>query len=208
MKTSNWLTVVVTVIAFMLLGKMVRAEGSQIEGTVTVVDGDTLIVGYTHVRLKGVDAAELGTPLGEKALQAMVDLAQAKSAVCELTGEKTYEREVGYCSLVDGTDLNKEIIRGGWALACARYSDRYVGVEQPSQLARQPRSPYCVERGKKAPRRVRETAALVAPVVVLPSVARRWASPSRALVCAVPTDRDSRGRLCGARAASVRAGGR
>ena len=43
------------------------AGQSTITGPARVIDGDTVVVGTTHVRLKGVDAAERGTPLGEHA---------------------------------------------------------------------------------------------------------------------------------------------
>jgi endonuclease YncB( thermonuclease family) len=36
-----------------------------ITGVSRVIDGDTVVVAGVHVRLKGVDAAELGSPLGE-----------------------------------------------------------------------------------------------------------------------------------------------
>ena len=65
---------------------------------------------------------------------------------CRLTGEKTYGREVGYCTIADGTDINRAIIAKGAALACPRYDDRYVPFEQADALAAQPRSPYCVKR--------------------------------------------------------------
>ena len=35
-----------------------------ITGPARVIDGDTVVVGGTHVRLKGVDAAERGTERG------------------------------------------------------------------------------------------------------------------------------------------------
>ena len=38
-----------------------------IKGPARVIDGDTIVVGSTHVRLNGVDAAELGTARGENA---------------------------------------------------------------------------------------------------------------------------------------------
>ena len=54
--------------------------------------------------LKGVDAAELGTARGESARRAMVALV-AGTLTCELTGEKTHGREVGYCFTSGGLDI-------------------------------------------------------------------------------------------------------
>ena len=42
-----------------------------ISGPARVIDGDTVVVAGTTVRLKGVDAAELGTARGESARRAM-----------------------------------------------------------------------------------------------------------------------------------------
>ena len=83
-----------------------------------MVDGDTVIVGDTRVRLKGVDAAERGTDLGEAARIVMMTIVDGGPLTCRLTGEKTWRREVGYCATADGVDINREIIEQGAALAC------------------------------------------------------------------------------------------
>jgi endonuclease YncB( thermonuclease family) len=111
---------------------------------VRVVDGDTVVVAGTTVRLKGVDAAELGTARGESARRVMIALV-TKDLTCRLTGEKTWKREVGYCVTTDGIDINQAIVASGAALACPRYDDRYMQFERVDALARQSRSPYCVK---------------------------------------------------------------
>ena len=116
-----------------------------ISGSARVIDGDTVVVAGTTIRLKGVDAAELGTARGEDARREMVRLVTGR-LTCRLTGEKTHGREVGYCATADGTDINRAIIAQGAALACPRYDDRYVPFEQAAALAAQPRSSYCVKR--------------------------------------------------------------
>ena len=45
-----------------------------ISGPARVIDGDTVVVAGTTVRLKGVDAAELGTARGENARRVMATL--------------------------------------------------------------------------------------------------------------------------------------
>ena len=118
---------------------------ATISGPARVIDGDTVVVAGTRVRLKGVDAAELGTARGENARRVMAMLVTG-SLTCRLTGEKTYNREVGYCTTANGTDINKAIIAQGAALACPRYSTRYVQFEQAEALAAQPRASYCLRR--------------------------------------------------------------
>jgi endonuclease YncB( thermonuclease family) len=38
------------------------------------------------------------------------------SLTCRLTGEKAYNRDVGYCTTANGTDINQAIIAQGAAL--------------------------------------------------------------------------------------------
>jgi len=113
-----------------------------IEGTAYVIDGDTVVVNSTHVRLKGVDALELNQPGGLEAKRAMTAIA-GSWLKCELTGEKTHGRDVGFCTNAKGEDIAERIISAGYALACPHYSVRYVRFEIPAQLQRQRRAPYC-----------------------------------------------------------------
>jgi endonuclease YncB( thermonuclease family) len=122
----------------------VKWQYTTISGPVHVIDADTVIVSSTRVRLKGVDAAELGTPRGENARRVMMAIV-TKELTCRLTGEKTWGREVGYCVTTDGIDINQAIIASGAALACPRYDDRYLRYERADALAAQSRSPYCVK---------------------------------------------------------------
>ena len=57
-----------------------------ISGPAHVIDGDTVVVADIHVRLKGVDAAELGTARGETARAAMIGIVTS-DLTCRLTGE-------------------------------------------------------------------------------------------------------------------------
>jgi endonuclease YncB( thermonuclease family) len=124
------------------------ATGGSISGPAVVIDGDTVIVNGIHVRLKGVDAAERGTSLGEAARQVMIRIVGGRGLTCELTGEKTWNREVGFCFTADGTDINKEIIAQGAALSYPRYSNRYIAFEQASAVAVQARAHYCLGRSR------------------------------------------------------------
>jgi endonuclease YncB( thermonuclease family) len=128
-----------------LMGSAHSAE-LVISGPARVLDADTVVVSGVHVRLKGVDAAERGTDLGEAARIIMQTIVGDSELTCHLTGEKTWKREVGYCFTADGTDINREIIFQGAALACPRYSTRYVAFEQADAVAILPRSSYCLRR--------------------------------------------------------------
>jgi endonuclease YncB( thermonuclease family) len=105
-----------------------------ISGPAVVLDGDTVVVAGVHIRLKGVDAPELGNPLGEAARQVMVDIIGDSELTCRLTGERTWRREVGYCTTADGIDINRAIIEQGAALSCPRFDPRYLPFDRTSFL--------------------------------------------------------------------------
>ena len=86
-----------TIIAACLMTTAAVAGPASITGPAYVIDGDTVVVGTTHVRLKGVDAAERGTPLGDEATQVMRGIVNGGTLTCVLTGEKAYNPQVGYC---------------------------------------------------------------------------------------------------------------
>ncbi|MBA4037434.1 MAG: nuclease [Bradyrhizobium sp.] len=111
-----------------------------------VVDGDTVDVGDIRVRLKGVDASERHTDLGKAAKIIMQTIVGGSDLTCHLTGEKTRRREVGYCVTAGGTDINREIIAQGAALACPRFDARYLPFEQAEQQEVQARAAYCIKR--------------------------------------------------------------
>jgi endonuclease YncB( thermonuclease family) len=136
----------IIIVVALLASSSAFAEPFVVSGPARVLDADTVIVGETHVRLKGVDAAETGTARGDDATAIMRGIVGDSELTCRLTGEKTWKREVGFCFTSDGRDIQREIVEMGAALACARYSTRYVMFEQADALAAQPRSSYCIRR--------------------------------------------------------------
>ncbi|MED7677873.1 thermonuclease family protein [Rhodobacteraceae bacterium IMCC15231] len=73
--------------------------GAILEGRVTRVrDGDTIEVNGVAIRLSALDCPERGTREGEHANRLAQQFLNT-NAVCELTGAKTYDRLVGYCSI-------------------------------------------------------------------------------------------------------------
>ena len=77
---------------------------SVLRGAITHVrDGDTFEVSGIPVRISALDCPENSTSLGQKATRFAKQF-KGKQAVCELTGAKTYDRVVGYCS-IEGRDF-------------------------------------------------------------------------------------------------------
>jgi endonuclease YncB( thermonuclease family) len=115
-------------------------SAETVSGRARVIDGDTVVVSGVHVRLKGIDSAERGTVRGEHARSAMIAIVGGHELTCSLTGERTRRREVGFCRTAAGVDIGQAIVASGNALACPRYSERYIRFEQPAALAVQPRA--------------------------------------------------------------------
>jgi hypothetical protein len=122
-------------------------------GRARVVDGDTVLVGGVHVRLKGVAAPEVphpghaGEPGGEAAKAFMVELVEGQAVVCDLTQERTHGRRVGYCYR-DSQDIAAELISAGLARDCPRFSaGRYAAAEPAA--ARSCRFPRTVGQDKQ-----------------------------------------------------------
>ena len=81
-------------------------EGQVLTGTITHVrDGDTFEVNGVPIRLAALDCPENGSVEGNHATVVAKRL-EGLEASCELTGDKTYDRLVGYCS-IGGVDFGK-----------------------------------------------------------------------------------------------------
>lgn len=89
-------------------------SGGRLDGRVTHVrDGDTIVVEKTPIRFEGIDCAEKGTRRGDRATETMRRLAAGQSVQCRLVGRRSFDREIGNCSLLDGRDLGKEMVARG-----------------------------------------------------------------------------------------------
>ena len=112
-----------------------------VSGPARVIDGDTIDIAGTRIRLEGIDAPEAGqtceTARGEswecgtQATRAMVDLTQGRTVLCRAQGLDKYGRLLATC-FVDAPasmDINAEMVRRGYAWAFVRYSRVYVAQE-------------------------------------------------------------------------------
>jgi len=104
-------------------------------GPVGVVDGDTLRVGGTLVRLQGIDAPELAQTCGDGfrcgiwVRQRVAGHLGGRFATCDDLGPDIYGRVLARCD-VGGRDVGQWIVRQGLALAFRRYGQTYVPAEQ------------------------------------------------------------------------------
>ena len=115
-----------------------QAPSGPITGDVRVIDGDTIVVGDTRIRLEGIDAPETAQtcgrkwfgswPCGTAATEALAKLIGSKPVRCEPRGLDKYGRTLATC-FVDGHDINAQMVRQGYAWAFVRYSTSYVREE-------------------------------------------------------------------------------
>jgi endonuclease YncB( thermonuclease family) len=114
------------------------APGGPLTGDVRVIDGDTIAIGETRIRLEGIDAPESAQTCrrkwfgwwscGTAATAALTDMIGTKPVSCEPRGLDKYGRTLAVC-FVDGRDLNAQMVRQGYAWAFVKYSTNYVKEE-------------------------------------------------------------------------------
>ncbi|MET0638610.1 MAG: thermonuclease family protein [Hyphomicrobium sp.] len=116
-----------------------------ITGVGRVVDGDTLDVGPTRVRLEGIDAPEIAQTCqtasgdtwncGTAAAAKLRSLAERKDVACDRTGFDRYRRTLATC-FADGIDIDEAMVRSGLAWAFLKYSVAYVAIEADARKAK------------------------------------------------------------------------
>lgn len=105
---------------------------TTLQGPAYVVDGDTVVIQKTQIRLFGVDAPEMDHPHGKNAKWALVNLCKGKTIRAEVTEQDAYGRTVAKCYLQDGRDLSAEMVKLGLAIDWPKFSGgKYSSMEVP-----------------------------------------------------------------------------
>lgn len=101
-------------------------------GPAWVVDGDTIKINKTQIRLFGIDAPELNHPYGKQAKWALHKLCKGHFVTAKVTEKDAYGRTVARCYLPDGRDLSAEMVKMGLALDWPKFSEgAYRSMETP-----------------------------------------------------------------------------
>jgi endonuclease YncB( thermonuclease family) len=134
--------VVVALITYVLGGEVLAAD---FIGISRIVDGDTIWIDKTKIRLHGIDAPETkqeckqadGSPYlcGATSTDALRVLIGSNPIRCEGDTYDRYQRLIAVC-YIGTVNLNAELVRQGWALAYRRYSKEYISAEQEAQAAK------------------------------------------------------------------------
>ena len=112
-----------------------------IEGKPIIIDGDTIHIGKNKIRLHGIDAPETNQKCtldeetwncGIQSTLALKNFILDKEVYCEIIDIDQYKRFVGIC-FVDNKNMNKYMVRNGWAIAYRYYSTLFVEDEEIAQ---------------------------------------------------------------------------
>jgi endonuclease YncB( thermonuclease family) len=120
-------------------------KGETRDGAYQAVDGDSFKAGKIEVRLYGIDAPEYRQsclasggaekPCGKMARDQLSKLIRNKEVSCKTLDRDRYGRQVAVCK--DGTlDINREMVRLGWALAYRKHAVDYVSAEREARSAK------------------------------------------------------------------------
>lgn len=106
--------------------------------SVRVIDGDTLEIDGTTIRLHGIDAPEAGQtcrrpngktwPCGKQAIEALETLVSDDNVTCDDRGADGYGRTIGVCT-IGSEDINAKLVSMGLAWAFRKYSMDYAEIE-------------------------------------------------------------------------------
>jgi endonuclease YncB( thermonuclease family) len=122
------------------------AQAADLTGTAKVREGDTILIGTTRIRLGGIDAPSVDQLcLNNKGERWTCGVA-ARDELAKHTDNKTWTchpgsaadrrgRLVVRCE-VDGEDIQKWMVRSGWALSYVRFSHDYDQDEKAAREAK------------------------------------------------------------------------
>ena len=134
-----------------------------INGIALVVDGDTLHIEKNKIRLHGIDAPEIDQTCtindkvwhcGLESTAALKKLVLNNNISCVVSDIDKYKRYIAEC-FVNNKNINKYMVRNGWAIAYRYYSIKFVEDEILAKKAKiglwqgQFQEPYLYRKSKK-----------------------------------------------------------
>lgn len=116
-----------------------------IAGKAWVIDGDTIEVAGTRIRLEGIDAPERDQtctdtkgadwPCGKTAARELREHIRGRELSCDKRAFDRFERVLAVCLLPDGSDVNAWMVQQGWALASG-FVKIYQSEEEEAEAAK------------------------------------------------------------------------
>ncbi len=121
-----------------------QVSAETVSGVAHVIDGDSLRIDGTTIRLFGIDAPEadqmcrkddVDWSCGTQAGLELAALINGKSVTCDVNDLDVYGRSLAICT-VGYLELNRTMVEQGWAIAFKRYSTAYAAAELSAKSAR------------------------------------------------------------------------
>ena len=116
-------------------------NGSEIEkiikGKAKIIDGDTIHINNEKIRLHGIAAPELNQncnyndqewDCGKQSKKFLLNLINSNTINCKVIDIDKYKRYIAICFL-DNININKMLVKNGWAIAYRYYSKDYINEE-------------------------------------------------------------------------------
>ncbi len=136
---------VVAILLFNATNTPAISASTEITGPAITIDGDTIKINKKSIRIFGIDAPEAKQTCvvpnnktircGVIAGDAMRDLVTGATVTCKQQDIDRYGRIVAIC-YADGSDIGKNMVHTGWAVAYRRYSKDYVTDENKARAAK------------------------------------------------------------------------
>lgn len=137
---------ILQLVFLLLMGTLSALAQNEIQGRASVIDGDTLEIQGTRIRLWGVDAVESSQtcldaggkvwPCGRRAAFALADFLGARTVRCERKDTDRYGRMVAVCR-VGSVEVNRWLVAEGWALAYVEYGGQvYLASQSQARAAK------------------------------------------------------------------------
>ena len=121
------------------------ASAADVTGVAKVREGDSVQIGGTRIRLGGIDAPSVDQlclnnsgerwTCGVAARDELIKRADNKVWTCKTSRADRRGRQVARCE-VDGEDIQKWMVKNGWALAYVRFSKDYEADEKAAREAK------------------------------------------------------------------------
>lgn len=119
--------------------------GGELAGRAKVIDGDSLSLDGTEIRLFGIDAPEArqictnragsAYRCGREATRALRRLIAGRRLTCQVETLDRYGRSVSRCT-AGGVDLNLKMVEMGWAVAYRSQALEFSAAEEAARAAR------------------------------------------------------------------------
>ena len=151
------------IIFLLILYSSVSFSEKIIEGKAIIIDGDTIHIGKNKIRLHGIDAPEIKQTCkiedkiwncGIESSLALKKLILDNNIVCVVADIDRYKRYIAEC-FINNQNINKLMVRNGWAIAYRYYSLDFVEDEKLAKKNKiglwqgQFQEPYLYRKTKK-----------------------------------------------------------